>query len=106
MRWSIRNQILIPLIGIQAIAVTAATLTTATLAASRSEREIVGRLNDVLGTLEHGSFPYTGSVLAKLRGLSGAHFIAWGEEGQVTETSLRTLEGLPPCSTRCRPRSR
>ena len=76
MRWSIRNQILIPLIGIQAVAVTAATLVTATLAARRSEREIIGRLNDVLDTLGHGSFPYTGSVLAKMRGLSGAHFIA------------------------------
>ena len=30
-----------------------------------------------------------------MRGLSGAHFIAWGTEGQVTETSLPTLEGLP-----------
>jgi signal transduction histidine kinase len=95
MRWSIRNQILVPLIGIQAVAVTAATLTTATLAASRSEREIIGRLNDLLDTLEHGSFPYTRSVLAKMRGLSGAHFIAWGPEGEVTETSLPTLEGLP-----------
>jgi signal transduction histidine kinase len=95
MRWSIRNQILVPLIGIQAVAVTAATLTTATLAAGRSEREIIGRLNDLLDTLEHGSFPYTRSVLAKMRGLSGAHFIAWGPEGQVTETSLPALDGLP-----------
>ncbi len=95
MRWSIRNQILVPLIGIQAVAVTAATLITATMAASRSEREIIGRLNGVLDTLEHGSFPYTRSVLAKMRGLSGAHFIAWGPEGQVTETSLPTLEDLP-----------
>ena len=95
MRWSIRNQILVPLIGIQAVAVTAATLTTATMAASRGEREIIGRLNDLLDTLEHGSFPYTRSVLAKMRGLSGAHFIAWGPKGQVTETSLPTLEGLP-----------
>ena len=95
MRWSIRNQILVPLIGIQAVAVTAATLTTATLAASRSEREIIGRLTDVVGTLEQGSFPYTESVLAKMRGLSGAHFIAWDPEGKVTETSLPSLEGLP-----------
>ena len=58
MRWSIRSQILIPLIGIQAVAVTAATLTTAALAARRSEGEIIGRLNDVLDTLAHGNFPY------------------------------------------------
>ena len=96
MRWSIRNQILIPLIGIQAVAVTAATLTTATLAAGRSEREIIGRLNEVLDTLEHGSFPYTGSVLAKMRGLSGAHFIAWGEDGPGDGNQPAALEGLPP----------
>jgi signal transduction histidine kinase len=95
MRWSIRNQILVPLIGIQAVAVTAATLTTATTAASRSEREIIGRLNDVVGTLAHGSFPYTESVLAQMRGLSGAHFIAWDAEGRVTETSLALVDDLP-----------
>ena len=82
---------------------TAATLTTATLAASRSEREIIGRLNDVLDTLGHGNFPYTGSVLAKMRGLSGAHFIAWGDGGQVTETSLPELADLPASLRRCRP---
>ena len=95
MRWSIRNQILIPLIGIQAVAVTAATVTMATLAARRSEREIIGRLNDVVDTLMHGNFPYTESVLARMRGLSGAHFIVAGADGHVVHTSLPKLEGLP-----------
>ncbi len=95
MRWSIRSQILVPLIGIQAAAVTAATLTTAALAARRSEGEIIGRLNDVLDTLAHGNFPYTASVLSKMRGLSGAHFLVGGEDGRVTETSLPGLRNLP-----------
>jgi signal transduction histidine kinase len=94
-RWSIRSQILVPLITIQAIAVTAATVATATLAARRSEGEIIGRLNDVLATLERGSFPYTGGVLNQMRGLSGAHFIAWGAAGEVKQTSLPSMEGLP-----------
>ena len=51
MRWSIRNQILIPLIAIQAVAVAAITITTATLAARRSERQIVDRLNGVIDAL-------------------------------------------------------
>src|SRR5271154_4545132 len=93
MRWSIRNQILIPLIGILAVAVAA--LVTATLAARRSEREIIGRLNDVLGTLGHGNFPYTSSVLARMRGLSGAHFIVRGDDGRVIEASLREIADLP-----------
>ena len=95
MRWSIRNQILIPLIGIQAVAVTVAALVMATLAARRSEREIIGRLNDVLGTLGHGNFPYTGSVLARMHGLSGAHFIVRGDDGRVMEASLREIADLP-----------
>jgi signal transduction histidine kinase len=95
MRWSIRNQILIPLIGIQAVAVTAAALVTATLAATRVEREIIGRLNGVLSTLGHGNFPYTSSVLARMHGLSGAHFIVRGDEGQVTESSLPDMTDLP-----------
>ena len=72
MRLSIRNQILFPLMGIQAVAVTAITIATATLAAGRSEREIVARLNGVIDTFGHANFPYTASVLAKMRGLSGA----------------------------------
>ena len=88
MRLSIRNQILIPLIAIQAVAVTAITLATATLAARRSEREIVARLNGVIDTLGHANFPYTASVLARMRGLSGAHFVAYTEDGRVTEASL------------------
>jgi signal transduction histidine kinase len=95
MRSSIRNQILIPLIGIQAVAVTAATVTVATLAATRTEREIISRLNDVLDTLGHGNFPFTASVLARLRGLSGAHFIVARQDGEIMETSLPRLDRLP-----------
>ncbi len=95
MRSSIRNQILIPLIGIQAVAVTAATVTVATLAATRTEREIISRLNDVLDTLGHGNFPFTASVLARLRGLSGAHFIVARQNGEIMETSLPGLDLLP-----------
>jgi signal transduction histidine kinase len=95
MHWSIRSRILVPIIGIQAIAVTAATLTTATLAARRSERAIVDRLNGVVDTLEHGNIPRTASVLSKMRGLSGAHFIAGGPGGQLVETSLPGLDKVP-----------
>ena len=72
MRWSIRNQILIPLIVIQGMTVCAITLAAATLAARRSERQVIDRLNGVVETLGHANFPYTRSVLARMRGLSGA----------------------------------
>jgi signal transduction histidine kinase len=96
MRWSIRNQILIPLIAIQAVAVTAIAITTATLAAGRSEHQIIDRLNGVIDTLEHANFPYTASVLAKMQGLSGAHFIAYAADGRMTEMSFSTLKDSPP----------
>jgi signal transduction histidine kinase len=96
MRWSIRDQILIPLIAIQAVAVTAIAITTATLAAQRSEQQIIDRLNGVIDTLEHANFPYTAGVLAKMQGLSGAHFIAYAHDGRVTETSFSTLKDPPP----------
>src|SRR5262249_48611897 len=96
MRWSIRNQILIPLIAIQTIAVTAIAITTATLAARRSERQIIDRLHGVAETLWHLNIPYTSSVLAKMQGLSGAHFIAYADDGRMEGTSFSTSEDLHP----------
>ncbi len=59
MLWSIRNQILVPLVAIQAVAVATVAVTAATLAARRSEQQIIGRLNGVIDTLGHSNFPYT-----------------------------------------------
>ncbi len=95
MRWSIRQQILVPLIAIQAVAVAAITITTATLAARRTQRQIISRLNDVIDTLGHASFPYTASVLTQMRGLSGAHFVAYAEDGRVLESSSPAFRRLP-----------
>lgn len=95
MRSSIRNQILIPLLSIQAVTVTAATVTMATLAVRRSEREIISRINDVADTLTHGNFPYNESVLNRMRGLSGAHFVVIDSAGNVLHTSLQQLTSLP-----------
>jgi signal transduction histidine kinase len=96
MRWSIRQQILVPLIAIQAAAVTAVTITTATLAARRSQLQIISRLNGVIDTLGHANFPYTAGVLTQMRGLSGAHFVAYAEDGRALQSSLESLRQLPP----------
>ena len=105
MRWSIRNQILVPLIAIQAVAVAAIAITTATLAARRSERQIVDRLNGVIDALGHASFPYTAGVLARMRGLSGAHFVAYAEDGRVTgDAASPNLEGAADRRSRSLPR--
>jgi signal transduction histidine kinase len=96
MRLSIRNQILVPLIAIQISVVTAIALSTATLAARRSERQIIDRLNGVIDALEQGNFPYTTSVLTRMRGLSGAQFAAYSEDGRLTAASLPQMEVANP----------
>jgi signal transduction histidine kinase len=93
----LRNQILIPLIAIQGVSVCAITAATATLAARRSERQVIDRLNGVVETLGHVNFPYTTSVLARMRGLSGAEFVAYSADGQVAGSSFSGLKDtLPP----------
>ena len=95
MRWSIRNQILLPLITIQVIAAGTITLTAAALAARRAERQIIDRLDGVVEVLGHATFPYTEGVLAQMRGLSGAHFVAYDRAGRIEESTLKDREDLP-----------
>lgn len=96
MRLSIRNQILIPLIALQSVTLCAVTAATAALAARRSERQVSDRLNGVVEALGHANFPYTASVLAKMRGLSGAEFVAYAADGRVAESSFSALKEMPP----------
>jgi signal transduction histidine kinase len=104
-RWSIRDQILIPLIAIQGVAVTAIAATTATLAARRSERQVVDRVNGVVDVVGHSNFPYTGAVLGWMERLSGARFVAFGADRQVEAASfaaddhlVRSLAAIPPAA--------
>lgn len=94
-RWSLRNQILVPLVGIQALAIVAITVATARLAAQRTERQIIGQLNGVIATLGRSSFPYTAGVLSQMHGLSGAHFVAYDDDGQAVASSLPQLDRTP-----------
>ena len=103
---SIRNQILVPLIAVQGVAVASLAVSAATLAARRSERQMIERLNEVIETLGHSSFPYTRSVLTKMRGLSGAHFAVIQENGQVVDSTLAAFRTLPPLPRSGRPMTR
>jgi len=93
---SLRNQILVPLVMLQVVAIAAIAVSSATLAARRTEREIVDRLNGVVASLGDASFPFTSSVLVRMQGLSGAHFIAYDSQGHVTATSFPRLRDQPP----------
>jgi signal transduction histidine kinase len=87
-RWSIRNQILVPFVGILMLAVTLIAVTAAWLAARRSEQQTLANLRGVAETLSRTNFPYSANVLEKMRGLSGAHFVWLGANGEVLASTL------------------
>jgi len=97
MRWPLRNQILIPFVLIIVLAVAAVAISAALLAARHSDRETLKHLQTVLNELDQGSFPWTESVLQRMRGLSGAHFVARGRNGNVLAATLplEAVEQLP-----------
>ncbi|MDB5351224.1 MAG: signal transduction histidine kinase [Planctomycetota bacterium] len=95
MRRSIRSQILIPLVTVQVAAVAVLAFLAASVATRRAEAQAVDRLNAVIGTLGRSSFPVTPAVLEAMRGLSGAHFIAFSHEGAILESTIRGLSDLP-----------
>ena len=77
MRWSIRQQVLIPIVAIQTVAVVAITMASVALAARRTERQIVDRLNGVVDALGRSNFPLTEGILERMHSLSGAEFITY-----------------------------
>src|SRR3954447_3779883 len=95
MRRSIRDQILIPLIAVQAVTVAATASVAARLATVRVEAEVARQLDGVVETLGRSNFPLTAGVLEKMRGLSGAHFVACSGDGRVIESTLPGLDQLP-----------
>jgi signal transduction histidine kinase len=95
-RWSIRNQILVPFAVLQIVAVAALTLMATLFSVRRVERETDRRLQSVVATLQDSSFPLTGNVLEQMRGLSGAEFAVVGKPDRSgrDRITLATLSGL------------
>jgi signal transduction histidine kinase len=94
-RWSIRNQILLPFLAVVLLAVAAMTAVAAVVAARQRDAQTLAQLQNVLATLEHTSVPFNRPVLEKLRGFSGAHFVACDARGEVLESTLPTGAALP-----------
>ncbi|MFO0959207.1 MAG: HAMP domain-containing sensor histidine kinase [Isosphaeraceae bacterium] len=86
---------MLPLIAIQGTAAIATAVTTAGLAASRGEAQVLDRLRGMVETLGHANFPLTTAVLSKMRGLSGAHFLAYDADGKLSATTLPGSIDLP-----------
>jgi signal transduction histidine kinase len=92
---SIGRQILVPIVAIQAVTVVAAALSTAAMATSRTQRELVARIDGVAAALKHASFPLTPAVLSKMRDLSGADLILAQPDGRVLTSTIPGVERLP-----------
>jgi signal transduction histidine kinase len=88
MRWPIRNQIFLPVATLLLVAVASIAVTLAAVAARRSSRERMERVEQVVATLDDASFPFSENVLTKMRGLSGAEYVTLDDRGAVLTSTL------------------
>ncbi|SFI98505.1 sensor histidine kinase [Planctomicrobium piriforme] len=88
MRWPIRNQILLPLIGIQLVAIVSISGLAAWWSIWRVERQTEHRLANLAETIHNARFPMTRGVLEQMRGLSGCEFVIFDEFGNSTSSTV------------------
>lgn len=95
MRWSIRNQIMFPLLAVAIVSLTTVGAINAVLTEHRTRDQVEVQLRQVIGVLSTSSFPLTNTVLRQMRELSGAEFALADPAGAITATSLPGLISLP-----------
>ena len=88
MRWSIRNQILLPFVLIQAVAITVLSALLASQAIQTAIQQAVGRLGAVVQALGNAQFPLHETILAQMKGLSAADFVTADGSGRLIATTL------------------
>jgi signal transduction histidine kinase len=96
MRWSIRYQLLIPLL-ILLLGVVGISTWTAVASANRARRQIETQVRDIARTVNEATFPRNRQTLKLMRGLSEAEYLLDDGQGEIT-TTLDTLTrpaGLP-----------
>lgn len=91
MRWPLKYQIAIPMAAVMLLGVAAASGLNAYLAASGTRSRIEEQLRDAASIVAATNFPLTESVLAQLRGLSGAHFVSVDAAGNPIASSTPEL---------------
>ena len=97
LRWSIREQVLVPILAIQTVTIAAITIASVALAARRTEHQIVDRLNGVVDVLDRSNFPLTGGDPGQMKGLSGAEFVAYDAAGlPIAASTPGLIAGGPP----------
>lgn len=94
MRWPLRNQIMLPMMGVMIGALVGVSVLNAYSSGRRAKQQIERQLRDVTKTLSESSFPLTGTVLRQMRGLSGAEFVVVDGAGDVIAT-IADADELP-----------
>ena len=97
MRFPILHQILVPIIAIQVVTIAAITIASVALAARRTKRQIIGRLDGVILALGRSNFPLTEGVLTRMHELSGRTLWRMVSKGRPSAASEPTfLNQAPP----------
>ncbi len=94
MRWSLRYQILLPMVAVMLVTLVGVSTLNAYLSAQRAKAQIHKQLRDVAKTLSRATFPLTDVVLKQIHGLSGAEYIVTQQSGEVVASSQTGL--VPP----------
>lgn len=88
MRWPLRRQIMLPLLAVSIASLAAVGGIYAQLAARQARDRIERQLAGVVSVLSSSNFPLTGSVLEKMRELSGAEFVVTDAAGAAQAASF------------------
>ena len=88
-RWSLRNQILLPMAGLMLVTLLGVSALNVYLAVQRTRNQIESQLRDVTRTIVEATFPLTDNVLRQMHGLSGAELVVVSESGQQLAGSTR-----------------
>jgi signal transduction histidine kinase len=88
LRRPIRIQLLIPFSTTLLIACAVIAATSAWLAVRRAESQTLRQIQNVVETLAGANLTYTRPILDKMRGLSGAHFVALDRTGRPLASTL------------------
>ncbi|REK25512.1 MAG: sensor histidine kinase [Planctomycetota bacterium] len=98
MRWPLRNQILLPMVGLMLAVIAGVSLLDAYLSARQARGRIERELAEVSRTLSEAKFPLTDAVLRQMTGLTGAEFVLVDDQQVRLAASTATIEPqlLPP----------
>ena len=94
MRWPLRRQILLPMVGVLLLTMGLVSALNAWLAVRRVDLQIERQLRDIVRTLSSANFPLETNVLRQTRGLTGAEFVVTTLSGQARASSDAELTAL------------